>query len=148
MYGFLSDILAEKGTGVFVTSPGASVRDAVRSMNTHGIGTLVVLEHGEVAGIFSERDVLRRVVDAGRDPNTTAVRDVMTDEVIAVSKEMTVTDAMALMTRERVRHLPVLDERGKLAGLVSIGDLMRCVSMSQANEISVLASYITGSAHV
>jgi CBS domain-containing protein len=144
MYGFLRDILADKGTGVFVISPDSSVREAVRLMNAHGVGTLVVLAGGEVAGIFSERDVLRRVVDGGRDPETTTVRDVMTDEVIAVDMEMSVTDAMALMTRERVRHLPVLDSAGKLGGLVSIGDLTRRVSMSQANEIGLMTNYITG----
>jgi CBS domain-containing protein len=144
MYGFLRDILADKGTGVFVISPDASVREAVRLMNAHGVGTLVVLAGGEVAGIFSERDVLRRVVDGGRDPETTTVRDVMTDEVIAVDMELSVTDAMALMTRERVRHLPVLDSAGKLGGLVSIGDLTRRVSMSQANEIGLMTNYITG----
>jgi CBS domain-containing protein len=144
MYGFLKDILADKGTTVYTVRPGAAVREAVRTMNAHGVGTLVVVERGSVAGIFSERDVLRRIVDAGRSPETTTVADVMTREVIAVGLEMTVTDAMALMTRERVRHLPVLDGGGELAGLVSIGDLTRRVSMGQAHEIDGLANYITG----
>ena len=144
MYGFVSDVLADKGTGVFLVSPAATVREAVRVMNAHGVGALVVMERGKLAGIFSERDVLKRVVDPGRDPETALVREVMTPEVITVDPQMPLADAMSLMTRRRIRHLPVVDRHGELAGLVSIGDLMRRVTLAQANEIDQMVSYITG----
>lgn len=144
MYGFISDILADKGTSVFIVSPAVSVREAVRLMNAHGVGCLVAVERGRLAGIFSERDVLKRVVDRGRDPETTLVREVMTADVVTVAPELPVTDAMSLMTARRVRHLPVLDASGDLLGLVSIGDLMRRVAMSQAHEIDQMVDYITG----
>jgi CBS domain-containing protein len=144
MYGFISDILADKGTSVFIVSPAVSVREAVRLMNAHGVGCLVAVERGRLAGIFSERDVLKRVVDRGRDPETTLVREVMTADVVTVAPELPVTDAMSLMTARRVRHLPVLDASGDLLGLVSIGDLMRRVALSQAHEIDQMVDYITG----
>jgi CBS domain-containing protein len=144
MYGFVSDILADKGTGVFIVSPGVSVREAVRVMNAHGVGALVVLERGRLVGVFSERDVLKRVVDRGLDPETTLVREVMTAEVVTVAPTMPVTDAMSLMTSRRIRHLPVIDDEGEIRGLVSIGDLMRRVTLSQAQEIDQMVDYITG----
>jgi CBS domain-containing protein len=133
---------------VFATPPDVSVCEAVRVMNAHGVGCLVVLDHDELVGIFSERDVLQRVVDRGLDPEATAVRRVMTTEVLTVRPSLAVTDATALMTERRVRHLPVVDDRGALSGLVSIGDLMRCVAMSQAREIDQMVDYITGRAEV
>jgi CBS domain-containing protein len=148
MYGFVSDILADKGTGVFVVSPGVSVREAVGLMNAYGVGALVVLEKGGIAGIFTERDVLKRVVDRGRQPELTQVCEVMTQDVLTVAPEMPLTDAMALMTMQRVRHLPVVDDGGNLAGLVSIGDLTRRVSMSQAHELDQMVDYITGRAAI
>jgi CBS domain-containing protein len=144
VYGFVSDILADKGTGVFIVSPGVPVREAVRVMNAHGVGALVVMERGRLAGIFTERDVLKRVVDRGLDPETTLVREVMTGDVVTVGPAMPVTDAMSLMTSRRVRHLPVLDDAGEIRGLVSIGDLMRRVTLSQAQEIDQMVDYITG----
>jgi CBS domain-containing protein len=143
MFGHVSTVIAEKGKQVYVVAPGTTVRAAVRDMNDHGVGALVVAERGVPVGIFSERDVLRRVVDKGLDPETTRVRAVMTRDLIVVRPETRVDEAMELMTRHRVRHLPVV-EHGKLDGMISIGDLLRRVTMLQEAEIDHLVDYITG----
>lgn len=144
MLARLRSVLAEKGSAVYATAPSATVRDAVREMNAKGVGALLVLEPvGRVVGIFTERDVLRRVVDEGRDPATTPVRAVMTREVVMVEPSLTVGEAMAIMTRLRVRHLPVVED-GTLYGMVSIGDLTRWLVSDQQEEIDRLVDYITG----
>jgi CBS domain-containing protein len=142
-YGLIRDVLLEKGRQVFVISPNVSVRQAVREMNDHGVGALVVVHQDRTVGIFTERDVLRRVVDPGLDPDSTAVRDVMTTALVTVTPETRVSDAMALMTRHRCRHLPVLDGSA-LAGMVSIGDITRLVSMQLERENQHLVEYIQG----
>lgn len=145
MYGFIHDVIAEKGGQVLTVSVSATVREAVRQMNEAGIGALVtVSREGRLAGIFSERDVLRRVVDQGRDPDRTRVTEVMTTPVVTIAPAMPVDDAMQMMTRERVRHLPVV-LRGELIGMISIGDLLRWVSRSQEADIAQMKDYITGS---
>ncbi|HET7738315.1 MAG TPA: CBS domain-containing protein [Tepidiformaceae bacterium] len=143
MRAHLSLVLAEKGSGVYTIPSNATVLEAVREMNAKGVGALLVIEQGSVAGIFTERDVLRRIVDQGRDAATTQVSSVMTPEVMSVSPTTTVGEAMSLMTRERVRHLPVL-AGDELRGMVSIGDLTRWLVRDQQDEIDHLVSYITG----
>jgi CBS domain-containing protein len=143
MYGFLSAVLADKGRHVYTASPRTSVQQAVREMNEKGVGALLVVDEGEPVGIFTERDVLRRVVDEGRDPHSTALQSVMTRDLVVVEPTTSVEQAMAIMTRKRCRHLPVI-ERGRVAGMVSIGDLTRWVSINQEVEIQHLVDYITG----
>jgi CBS domain-containing protein len=143
MYGFISAVLAEKGRQVYATPPSTSVRDAVRQMNESGVGALLVVERGQPVGIFTERDVLRRIVDARRDPNTTRVSEVMTSDLIVVEPTTKVEAAMAMMTQKRCRHLPVM-ENGQVAGIISIGDLIRWASRNQEVEIQRLVDYITG----
>jgi CBS domain-containing protein len=143
MQSTLSAILQQKGHEVLTVAPDAKVIDAVRKMNEHGVGSLLVMNGDEVVGIFTERDVLRRVVDAELDPRTTRVAKVMTRELITVRQRMTVTEAMAVVTEKRCRHLPVIED-GQLLGMVSIGDLTRWVSREQALHIQDLVNYITG----
>ena len=109
MYGHLSAVLAEKGRQVYTVAPSVTVRQAVRQMNDAGVGALLVAEGTRPVGMFTERDVLRRVVDAGRDPNTTRVADAMTTELVMVEPATTVEEAMAIMTASRFRHLPVME---------------------------------------
>ncbi len=111
-------------------------------MNEAHIGALVVLEQGRVTGIFTERDVLLRVVDAGVDPLSTPVEEAMTADPYTVTSDTSVQDAMKLITDTRCRHLPVLDD-GKLSGLISIGDLMRWMVYDKEHQIEELMSYIT-----
>ena len=113
-------ILGRKGTTVHTISPEASVFDALRKMAETNVGALVVLENGEVAGLISERDYARKIILVGKSSRETATREIMSQPVVCVSSEQRVDSCMAPMTRERVRHLPVL-ENGQLAGILSIG---------------------------
>ena len=139
----LAAVLAHKGSTVHSVAPGATVLEAVRKMNREHIGALMVCESSQMLGIFTERDVLCRVVDSDRDPASTRVYEVMTDQVVAVELSMTVEEAMAIITEKRCRHLPVLED-GDLRGLVSIGDLTRWASRNQEHHIEDLLNYITG----
>ncbi|MCC6381640.1 MAG: CBS domain-containing protein [Dehalococcoidia bacterium] len=143
MYGLVSAVLQEKGHHVFTVAPATTVRQAVRAMNEHGVGCLLVVEGGRRVGLFTERDVLVRVVDAGLEPAHTSVSRVMTTELNHVTPGTAVDEAMAMMTRRRCRHLLVM-EGERLAGLVSIGDLTRHVSLAQEDHIQRMAEYIRG----
>lgn len=142
MRNTLAAILDHKGRTVHCIGPSATVSEAVRKMNTERIGCLVVCEHEEPIGIFTERDVLTRVLDSDRDPADTPIADVMTTRVVVLSSTTTVDEAMAVVTEQRCRHLPVMDE-GKLVGLVSSGDLTRWVTRKQSFDIQNLVNYIT-----
>jgi len=139
----LRAVLERKGPTVHSVAPEASVLDAVRAMNAGRIGALLVRDGEAVVGIFTERDVLCRVVDQGLDPATTPVATVMTRDVITVRPDTTVEEAMSVISEKRCRHLPVL-EGDQLKGLVSIGDLTRWVTRKQAFHIQDLINYITG----
>ncbi len=143
MYGHVRAVLADKGRQVYTVSAKTTVREAVRVMNQNGVGALLVVDGERPVGMFSERDVLRRIVDAGRDPNTTRVAEVMTGNPVVVEPSTTVEQAMGIMTQRRCRHLPVV-EAGRVTGMVSIGDLTRWVSLNQETHIQHLVDYITG----
>jgi CBS domain-containing protein len=143
MYGHVSALLGDKGRQVYTVAPTATVREAVRAMNEKGVGALLVIEEGCPVGIFTERDVLRRVVDEGRNPQSTRVAEVMTQDVLVVEPTTPVEKVMATMTERRIRHLPVVED-GKLVGLVSIGDVTRWVSVNQEAHIQQMTDYITG----
>jgi len=115
-------------------------------MNEHKIGSLIVMEGNEVAGIFTERDVLSRIVVAQRDPSTTSVADVMTKEVLCSRLDMDLEEVGALMKTHRCRHLPVCGDGGKLHGMISIGDINAYSTNNQAMHIEYLSEYIYGRA--
>ena len=135
-------LLDEKGRAVHSIAPDTTVVEAVKAMNAHRVGAVLVVEHGEPIGIFTERDVLRRVVTPGLPPASTRVRDVMTDEVIVVNRATTVEEAMAIVTEKRCRHLPVMED-GRVTGIISIGDLTRWVTRGQIFELQQLINYVT-----
>jgi CBS domain-containing protein len=139
----VADILGIKGVQVHAIDDDATVFDAIRKMVQYDIGALIVNDRDGIAGIFTERDHLRRVTLAGRDARTTAVREVMTTALICVEPHTSVGDCMAMMTRERIRHLPVVQD-GDLVGLVSIGDLVKHMASEREVEIRYLTEYITG----
>lgn len=141
MHDRISSVLARKGRDVATTDPGISVVLAVEHMNDRHIGALVVVDGPRLAGIFTERDVLVRVVAAGRDPRSTRVAEVMTPDPVIVRPETTISDAMRLITERRCRHLPVVDESG-LCGLISSGDLTSWVVRLQELELNDLQDYI------
>lgn len=137
------DLIARKPTdGSVVSVPTAStVYDAAHLMNAHGIGGVLVTEGGRLAGIFTERDVLRRVVAEGRDPRQTAVRDVMTSPVLTIAPETTMDELRALITEKRLRHLPVVGPQG-LMGVVTAGDVMAWEVDEQRHTIKHLQDYV------
>lgn len=144
MYGTIADLLNEKGRQVYTISRAATVRDAVREMNEKGVGALLIMNGAEPVGIFTERDVLRRVVHVARDPTITHVVEVMTPHPIVARSDMRVEEAMSMMTSKRVRHLPAVDATGAVVGMVSIGDVMRWVTIHQQSDIEHMTDYITG----
>jgi CBS domain-containing protein len=138
----IGEILASKRLRDVVTVETAdSVLEAVRRMDDANTGSVVVLEGSRLAGIFTERDLMRRVVLRGRDVTSTPVSHVMTRDLIFTEPDAAGEEAMSKMTRHRCRHLPVVDGE-RLVGLVSIGDLMKEISDEQSVEIHFLKEYI------
>ena len=120
-----------------------SVFEALELMAKHDIGALLVMDDGQLVGVFSERDYARKVILMGKASKDTPVRDVMVGNVIYVTLDETVEDCMAIMTDRRVRHLPVLAADGSVAGFLSIGDLVKEVISEQTFIIGQLEHYIT-----
>lgn len=145
MQTLISQLLMEKGREVLTIAPAATVFEAVKLMDEKNVGSLVILNsRGRIAGIFVERDALQRVLLAGKSAMTEPVQAVMTRKVIVARPEMTVDQCLALMTEQRVRHLPVIDQEQKLVGLVSMGDLVKFISAEQMAMIRNLENYIEG----
>lgn len=137
------DIIQYKGSDVWFVSPDDTVLHALGVMAEHEIGAVVVIDGNGLAGILSERDYARKVVLAGRSSKDSAIREVMTREVLCVPPERTIDECLALMTDKRVRHLPVVDSE-RVVGLVSIGDLVRARIAEQEHVIEQLQQYIAG----
>jgi IMP dehydrogenase len=140
----LAEILAAKPRGVIATASTATIRQATRLMNDHGIGSLLVTSGNRLVGIFTERDVLRRVVAEGRSPDSTTVGEVMTRDVVCCPPEAVVEDAADIMRRRRVRHVPVIDHDESVVGLVSIGDINAHRFAACATELVQVRDYIMG----
>jgi CBS domain-containing protein len=140
----LAEILEEKGRDILEIGAQASVFEAVQLMVEMNVGSLLVTERGEITGIVTERDYLRRVALEGRTDRETAVREIMSSPLIVATPDSSIDESMALMTDRRIRHLPVVEE-GKVVGLVSIGDLVKFKSKQQTFEIQYLTDYITAS---
>jgi CBS domain-containing protein len=139
----LATILKQKGDNVYTVTPHTTVIRAVDEMCRARIGALVVLEERRPVGIFSERDLMTRVVLEQRDPATTLVGEVMSIDVLRVAPSTPPHEAMSMMTEWRVRHLPVLDG-DRLVGLVSIGDLVRWSISERDRLIEELERYLAG----
>jgi CBS domain-containing protein len=138
----IGEILTSKRLRDVVTVEASdTVLEAVRRMDDANTGSVVVLERDRLAGIFTERDLMRRVVLRGHDVASTAVAEVMTRDLIFTEPDETGEDAMSKMTRHRCRHLPVVDGE-RLVGVVSIGDLTKEISDAQSVEIHFLKEYI------
>jgi CBS domain-containing protein len=137
----ISEILTEKGRGVLKIDADASVLEAVELMVEKNVGSLLVTDSSDVAGIVTERDYLRRVALEGRTDAETSVREIMSSPLIVVTPETLIEECMALMTNKRIRHLPVVDA-GEVAGIISIGDLVKFQSRQQSYELQFLHDYI------
>ena len=138
------DILATKGTDVLSVSPKVTALDAARQMNTRGVGSLMVVDDGRLVGIFTERDILRRIVAVERDPSDVLVEEVMSAEVACALPETTIDECRAVMKARHIRYLPVLDEARNVCGVVSITDLNAHDASAQDVTIFYLNEYLHG----
>jgi len=136
-------LLDDKGTEIWSISPDASVYSALQLMADKGVGALVVLDHGELVGIMSERDYARKVILHGKASKETTVREIMSTKVYYVRPEQRIEECMALMTQRQVRHLPVM-ESGALVGIISIGDVVKTIISEQQFIIDQLEQFIMG----
>lgn len=141
----VAELLAKKEQSLLSIDPNATVMEAATMMNEHRVGALLVCEDDQLEGIFTERDILRRIIGEKRDPETTAVGQVMTTEVACCKPDTTVEQARLTFRDKRVRHLPVVDNHGKALGVVSIGDVNAWAMDNQQAEIHYLQEYLYGS---
>jgi signal-transduction protein with cAMP-binding, CBS, and nucleotidyltransferase domain len=137
----VTEILAGKGSEVLSVDADASVLEAAQQMIDANVGAMLVSVRGRINGIVTERDYLRRVTLEGRTDRETAVREIMSSPLIVVSPETTIEECMALMTDQRIRHLPVA-EHGRIVGVISIGDVVKFQSQQQSVQIQYLTEYI------
>ena len=139
----VKQILDEKGYKVWTISPEAKVIDALKMMADRGVGGLIVYDKDDVVGIMSERDYARKIVLMGRHSQDTAVREIMSSHIYGVQLDSTAEECMALMTDKHIRHLPVCKDE-KLAGIISIGDVVKAIMTQQKVTIENLENYIMG----
>ena len=137
------DLLKKKGHQVWSVHPDATVYEAIELMSLKEVGALMVMEGPHVVGVVSERDYARNVILKGRLSKDTLVREIMSTNIVHVRLENTVQECMELMTEERVRHLPVMEE-SHLLGVISIGDLVKSIMAEQQFMIRQLEQYIGG----
>jgi CBS domain-containing protein len=140
---FVEDVLNEKGREVWTVDPEQSVYEALELMAAKNIGALVVVHEAQLIGICSERDYARKLALLGKRSRDTPVREIMTEVIATVTCNHSMQDCMQLMTHERVRHLPVV-ENERLIGLVSIGDVVKSLMSHQEQMIQQLENYIIG----
>jgi CBS domain-containing protein len=148
----LRNILATKGDEIVSVSPDSSLREALKVMADRNVGAVLVIdEDGKIAGIFSERDLARKLPSGERTIERTKVNEIMTSNVLYVNPDTSIPDCMNLMTEKRIRHLPVL-ANGKLMGVISIGDVVKALIKvqetlisEQASQIGMLNNFISGS---
>jgi CBS domain-containing protein len=138
----VAKILGEKDRHVVEIGGDATVFETVKLMVDENVGAVLVTHEGEISGIFTERDYLRRIAVEGRTSRETLVHEVMSSPVVVVTPETSIDEAMAIMTDRRIRHVPVVDS-GRVVGLVSIGDLVKFQSREQSFQIQYLNDYIT-----
>jgi CBS domain-containing protein len=138
-------VLAGKGRGTSTLSvpPDITVAGAVEVLNRQQVGSVLVMDGGKLVGIFTERDILRRVVGERRDPATTRVADVMTRDLVVMRPSSSVVDAMRVISEKRIRHVPVVDG-DTVVGVVSQGDLNHWLVRNREGQIQDLVDYVTG----
>lgn len=141
----VSDLLyAKAGRPILTTEQAETVLSATQRMNEHSVGALLVTENGRLCGIFTERDVLRRVVAAQRNPAETLIREVMTTNMACASPETSVDEARSIFKKHRIRHLPVVKSDGELVGMISIGDLNAHLANDREVTLHFLNEYLHG----
>lgn len=140
----VSMLLRQKGNAVFSLPSDASVYSAIEMMADRHVGALLVIDNNQLVGIISERDYARKIILQGKSSKDTFVREIMTPNPITIHCDTTVDEAMRTMTDHRIRHLPVVNSDGHVAGVLSIGDLVNWITTSQDETIAHLEHYIAG----
>jgi CBS domain-containing protein len=140
----ISALLHHKGTALWSIAPEATVFEAIKLMADKNIGSLLVMSSDRLVGVFTERDYTRKIALQGKRSKETQVREILSGKIVSVTPHQTVEECMRLMTENRVRHLPVL-ENGKAIGVVSIGDLVNWTISAQDATIAQMEQYISGS---
>jgi CBS domain-containing protein len=139
----VGDILDAKGSEIYSISPDATVYEALSRMAEKNVGSMLVFEGSDLVGLISERDYSRKTILKGKFSKETAVREIMTTELISVHPDDDIEECMELFTDKHVRHLPVVEE-GKVVGLVSIGDIVKNIIDYKEFIIEELENYIKG----
>jgi CBS domain-containing protein len=143
VFGKISDVLRDKGYEIWSVGPSALVYDAIAMMADKHVGALLVISEGKLVGIVSERDYARKVILQGKSSKETRVQDIMTSPVIFATPRHTINECMKVMTENRIRHLPVMED-DKVVGIVSLGDLVNWIISAQEEAIHHLENYICG----
>jgi CBS domain-containing protein len=136
-------LLYIKGKEVWSVSPSSTILEALKLLEKHDIGVLMVLDGEKLVGIISERDIVRKLANHGKADLSASVKEYMTSNVFYVESSNSVEECMKLMTNKHIRHLPVMD-KGKVVGVISINDLVREIIADQESTIKSLENYITG----
>jgi CBS domain-containing protein len=140
----VKNILETKSNAIFSITPDTTVYHALELMVEKNVSALLVMENGKLCGIFTERDYARKVVLKGKKSKETAISEIMTGNLITVTSASSIDECMELMTGKYIRHLPVIDD-GELVGIISIGDVVRCIIKEQKSIIGHMEQYIAGS---
>ena len=141
--GKIADVLARKGTAVHTVDHETTVFDAVKKMVDNNLGSVIVTSGGEICGIFTERDYLRRIVVEGRTSRTTSVHEVMGSRLVYVAPSGSIEDALTIMTQERIRHLPVVGASGNVEGMLSLRHLLGQKVENLEETLDSLAAYVS-----
>ncbi len=139
----VKQVLRSKGHDFWYVDPEVTAYDALEIMAAKNVGALLVIDHGQLVGVFSERDYARKVILKGKSSKNTSVRELMTSPPICIEPEKSIRECMVVMTRNHIRHVPVVD-KGLLIGLVSIGDVVNAIISEQEAAIQDLENYIAG----
>ena len=137
------ELLKKRNSALFQTTPDLTVFDALKLLASYGVGAVVVIEHSKLIGIFSERDYTRKIALEGKNSRETTVADIMTRHVITVPPSAGTRECMSLMSKNKIRHLPVV-EGDQVLGLISIRDIMDDIIADHEETITQLQSYIAG----
>lgn len=139
----IGDILNEKGEKVVTIKKGESLIDASKKMDKEKVGTLIVMDGKNMAGIVSERDIVRKAIANKKDPAKSKVEDIMTEKVVYATKTEQIQESIAKMAKQKCRHLPVLENK-EIIGMISISDLMKTMSEDYQVELDVMKDYVSG----
>jgi CBS domain-containing protein len=139
----ISEILRGKSGDVLKIDASETVFEAIKAIVERNVGSILVTRDGEVVGIMTERDYLRKIAIFGRTSHDTRVEEIMTAPIVYVTPETTIEESMAIMTERRIRHLPVVEDE-EIVGIVSIGDVVKFQSREQSFQIKYLTEYISG----